>query len=85
MREVYSMIPKFQLKQTVYFMQNNKIRKSTIIGINYPSIWVGNKGRINQTSFSYRVKSLSYKDYGNSGGIPDCLLFTSKEELISTL
>jgi hypothetical protein len=77
--------PKFKLKQTVYFMQNNKVKKSTIIAINYPSIWIGNKNKIQSTSFTYRVKSLTYKDYGNSGGIPDCLLFATKKELLQSL
>ena len=77
--------PKFQLKQAVYFMQNNKIKKSTIIGINYPSVWINSSGKIEQTSFSYRVKSLTIKEYGNTSGIPGCLLFSSKNELIKTL
>lgn len=78
-------IPDFELKQAVYFMQNNKVKKSTITGINYPKIWIGDKGKINQTSFSYRVKSLTIKDYGNTNGIPSCLLYKSKKELIATL
>jgi hypothetical protein len=77
--------PKFQLKQAVYFMQNNRIKKSTIIGIIFPSVWIGDKGKLQQTSFSYRVKSLTRKDYGNTYGILDCLLFATKKELMKTL
>ena len=75
----------FNLKQTVYFMRDNRIKKSTITGINYPSVWINSKGKIEQSSFTYRVKSLSSKDYGNSGGIPKCLLFPTKKDLIKTL
>lgn len=77
--------PQFKLRQTVYFMQNNKIRKSTISGINYPNIWLTKGGKIQQTNFTYKVRSLTFKDYGNSGGIPSCLLFASKKDLIKTL
>jgi len=77
--------PNFNLKQTVYFMQNNRIKKSTISCINYPSVWINKKGKVEQTSFSYRVKSLTTKEYGNSGGLPACLLFLTKKDLIKTL
>lgn len=77
--------PKFELKQTVYFMENNKVRKSTINCINFPKVWLSKNGKIEQTSFTYRVKSMLINDYGNSGGVPECLLFATKKELIKTL
>lgn len=77
--------PRFKLKQAVYFMRNNKVKKSTICGINYPKVWISKSGKIEQTSFTYRVKSMTEKDYGNSGGLPDCLLFPSKKELLKSL
>ena len=79
------LIPQFNLRQTVYFIRDNKIRKSTVTGINYPDVWLNTKGKEEQTSFSYRVKSLTTKEYGNTGGVPSSLLFKTKKDLIKTL
>lgn len=77
--------PKYNLKQTVYFMKNNKIKKSSILGIKYPTIWFGKNNTLESTSFLYRVRYLTREDYGNSGGVPECLLFSTKKDLIKTL
>ena len=77
--------PRFKLKQTVYFMRNNRVKKSTITCINYPSVWINKNKKIQQTGFTYRVKSLTPKDYGNSGGFPECLLFATKKDLLKSL
>lgn len=77
---------KFTLKQTVYFIHENRVCKSTITGIKFPTIWVY-KNEVNQTAFYYIVKSLgnNHSRYGNSGGFPECLLFSCKKELLKSL
>lgn len=81
---------KFTLKETVYFMHDNRIRKSTITGIKFPNVWLSNNGRSNNiqtTSFNYVIKLFgnNHPRYGNSGGLPECLLFKTKKDLIKTL
>jgi hypothetical protein len=80
-----NLIPEFQLKQAVFFMRNNRVKKSTITSIKYPTVWLNKKGQVEQTLFIYRVKSMTSKDYGNSEGIPSCLLFKTKKDLLKSL
>jgi hypothetical protein len=68
-------------------MKDNRVRKSTISSIKYPTVWISGKNKVEQTSFFYRIKSsiLTQKDYGNSGGLPESLFFESKKELLKSL
>ena len=75
---------KFSIKDTVYFMENNKIVKSTIVTIIFPKV-IQFKKSIEQTGFLYRVNRNTHIQKTNSNGIPECWLFPNKKELIKTL
>jgi len=73
---------KYSLGETVYFMQDNKICKSTITCICFPTYWKNTKKELQQTSFTYRLKCNTFK---SNSDIPECWLFKTKTLLLKTL
>lgn len=72
-------IPKFNIGQTVYFMKDNKVCKSSIKVIKLPLIWKDRKGLIQMTCTKYKLHNLEANDY------PECWLFDNKKSLLNSL
>lgn len=77
--------PEYGINQTVYFMDNNKVCKSTINRISFPSIWMDKRGKMESTSFRYYIKASHRLTQFKISGIPKCILFSSKKELLKSL
>ena len=72
-------ISKFDIGQTVYFMNDNKVCKSIIKVIELPLIWKDKKGLIQMTCTKYKLNNLEANDY------PECWLFSDKKALLNSL
>lgn len=72
-------ISKFDIGQTVYFMNNNKVCESIVKVIELPLIWKDNKGLIQMTSTKYKLNNLEANYY------PECWLFSDKKALLNSL
>lgn len=71
-------LPKFALRQFVFYMKDNKVQRSRINCIHMPQVWVDTYNQIQMTSTKYNLNS-GEKD------IHECSLFDSKEKLLKSL
>lgn len=80
----FELTSKYDISDTVYFIESNRIRKSKIKCVYLPTIIQTKKG-LESFSFKYRLSCNTSLQNGNSQSIPECLLFPNRKELIKTL
>ena len=78
---------------TVFFMEDNKVKKGIITAIQFPQVFFRNsinintiKKEIQRTSIKYHVNnSKRLNNSGNGVGSPEKFFFSSKEDLLKSL
>ena len=76
---------KFTFGNKVFWIENNRVQSARVKGIHFPYYWRNSNGTIEQTSFTYRLDKDTKLHDNNTGGVAECLLFSSKEELLKSL